>query len=46
MFIGKDDFLTRKFTFLLEAEVQGMSVEATTELSISKFGEPVEIPTP
>jgi hypothetical protein len=46
LWIGTDDFLTRKFLFTLDAAVQGVTFTGSTEITMSKFNEPVEIPIP
>jgi len=44
--IDKEGFLMRKFLFNIDAAVQGVTVNASTDIIMSKFNEPVEIPSP
>jgi hypothetical protein len=46
LWIGKDDFLMRKFLFNFDAMTQGVTVNASTLMTMSKFNQPVEIPSP
>jgi len=46
LWVGTDDFLTRKFLFNLEASSQGVTINVSTLLTLNKFNEPVEIPSP
>lgn len=46
IWVGQDDFLTRKFVFRLDAAVQGITVNASTEITLFDFNLPVEIPSP
>jgi hypothetical protein len=44
--IDKEDFLMRKFLFNLDVAVQGVTVNASTQITMSKYNEPVKIPSP
>ena len=44
--IGQEDFLMRKILFNLDAVIQGVTVNASTDIIMSKYNEPVEIPSP
>ena len=46
LWVGKGDFLTRKFLFNLDATTQGVTISASTQLTLAKFNEPVVIPAP
>jgi hypothetical protein len=46
LWIGQSDFLIRKFLFNLDAVAQGVNINASTQMKLSNFNEPVEIPVP
>lgn len=46
LWVGKVDYLPRKFLFNLDASIQGVTINASTLLTLSKFNQPVDIPSP